>query len=70
MAFADLPIEEQRDQVTDALQALLGDNSSKMDYVLLCRAARDIVEVLEEPILARPLPGWAGARAARAVWRA
>jgi hypothetical protein len=58
MAFADLPLDAQLDSVSDALHALLGDAPSKLDYILLCRATRSIIEALEVAIVNSPLPGW------------
>lgn len=58
MAFAALPIEEQQDQVSAALQALLGDTPSTLDDMMLCHAARDIAIALEIAMVERPLPTW------------
>jgi hypothetical protein len=58
MAFADLPLDDQLDSVNDALHSLLGDTPSKMDYILLCRATRSIIEALEVAIVTSPLPTW------------
>jgi hypothetical protein len=62
MAFADLTIDDQLDRVDAALHALLGDAPSKLDYILLCRATRSIIEALEVAIVTSPLPGWTDAQ--------
>jgi hypothetical protein len=55
MPFADLPTDDQLDQVSDTLQVLLGDNPSQRDYIVLCRVARSIVEA-EEAVMTWPKP--------------
>jgi hypothetical protein len=58
MPFSDRSSDDQLDQVSEALQLLLGEDPSQQDYIALCRATRTIVEALEDAIIARPLLGW------------
>ena len=62
MFFADLPTDDQLDRVSEALQALLGDTPSQKDYIALCKAAREIVDALEDSHVDWPLPGWSVTR--------
>lgn len=58
MAFANLSRDDQLDQVSNTLQALLGEKPSHLDYIMLCRATRAIVEALEVAIMEHSLAHW------------
>jgi hypothetical protein len=45
--FAELSDDDQLDQVSEALQSLLGNHPSQQDYLALCQAARGVALLLE-----------------------
>ncbi len=58
MPFADLSSDDQLDLVSEALQGLLGDRPSRLDYLALCRAARTFAEAFEDAMGPQLIPGW------------
>lgn len=58
MRFTELPHNQQLELVSEALHALVSEQPEPIDYLTLCRVARDVAAALELAVLEQAKQGW------------